>query len=87
MQMQSSLVDEIKIAQASDELLQKFRGQVESGLRTDLIVDEDGSLRFGARLCVPKGEVRRKLLEEAHHSPYSIHPGSTKMYSDLRQHY
>ena len=87
MQVQSLLVDQIKAAQAGDELLQKLRGQVEAGLRTDLLIHGDGSLRFGSRLCVPKGEVRQKLLEEAHHSPYSIHPGSTKMYRDLRMHY
>jgi hypothetical protein len=26
-------------------------------------------------------------LDEAHLSRYSIHPGSTKMYHDLKQHY
>jgi hypothetical protein len=28
-----------------------------------------------------------KLADEAHLSRYSIHPGSTKMYQDLKQHY
>ena len=87
MQRQSSLVDQIKVAQVGDELLQRFRGQVEAGLRTYLIVHEDRFLRFGARLCVPKGDVRQKLLEEAHHSPYFIHQCSTKMLRDLRQYY
>jgi hypothetical protein len=35
---------------------------------------------------VPKREaLKKKLLDEAHTSRYSIHPGSTKMYHDLRQ--
>jgi hypothetical protein len=35
---------------------------------------------------VPKKEVLKKtILDEAHTSRYSIHPGSTKMYHDLRQ--
>jgi hypothetical protein len=35
---------------------------------------------------VPNKEaMRKKILEEAHTSRYSIHPGSTKMYHDLRQ--
>jgi hypothetical protein len=35
---------------------------------------------------VPKREaLRKKILDEAHTSRYSIHPGSTKMYHDLRQ--
>jgi transposase InsO family protein len=28
-----------------------------------------------------------RLLKEAHDSDYSIHPGSTKMYQDLKQKY
>jgi hypothetical protein len=35
---------------------------------------------------VPKKAVlKKKILNEAHMSRYSIHPGSTKMYHDLRQ--
>jgi hypothetical protein len=37
---------------------------------------------------VPKNEeLRQQILDEAHLSRYSIHPGSTKMYHDLKQHY
>jgi hypothetical protein len=37
-------------------------------------------------LVVPKREVfKKKILDEAHTLRYSIHPGSTKMYHDLRQ--
>jgi hypothetical protein len=35
---------------------------------------------------VPKKEdLKKKILDEAHTSRYSIHPGSTKMYHDSRQ--
>ena len=35
---------------------------------------------------VPKDlELREQILDEAHLSRYSIHPGSNKMYQDLRQ--
>jgi hypothetical protein len=35
---------------------------------------------------VPKREaLKKKILDEADTSRYSIHPGSTKMYHDLRQ--
>jgi hypothetical protein len=35
---------------------------------------------------VPKKEaLKKKIVDEAHTSRYSIHPGSTKMYHDLRQ--
>jgi hypothetical protein len=43
---------------------------------------------FKDRIVVPKdAEVRQQILGEAHLSRYSIHPGSTKMYQDLKQHY
>jgi len=87
LQLQSSLIDRIKEAQAGDKQLQKFRGQVEAGLRTDFLLNGDGSLRYGARLCVPKGDIRQGLLEEANNSPYNINPGGTKMYRDLKQHF
>jgi hypothetical protein len=44
-------------------------------------------LWFKNRLCVPKGEAREVLLDEAHNSAYSIHPGTTKMYLDLKTKY
>jgi hypothetical protein len=50
----------------------------------DLRADEQGALWFKNRLCVPKWEARGVLLEEAHNSAYSIHPGTTKMYLDLK---
>jgi hypothetical protein len=45
-----------------------------------------GTLWFKERLVVPRREtLKKKILDEAHMSRYSIHPGSTKMYHDLRQ--
>nr|GFD48892.1 retrotransposon protein, putative, Ty3-gypsy subclass [Tanacetum cinerariifolium] len=39
---------------------------------------------YGTRLCVPNDDtLREALLTEAHSSPFSVHPGSTKMYHDL----
>jgi hypothetical protein len=48
----------------------------------------DGSLMMGKRLYVPNDEtVKRMVLQEAHESKFSIHPGSTKMYRDLKHLY
>ncbi|GJV78504.1 retrotransposon protein, putative, ty3-gypsy subclass [Tanacetum coccineum] len=48
--------------------------------------NEDGELWFV--LCVPDDSpLREAVLTEAHSSPFSIHPGSTKMYKDLKQNF
>jgi hypothetical protein len=48
--------------------------------------DAEGTLWFNERLVVPRRKALKKMiLDEAHTSRYSIHPGSTKMYHDLRQ--
>jgi hypothetical protein len=51
-------------------------------------MDDNGILWFEKRLCVPEDQsIRQGILREAHESAYSIHPGSTKMYLDLKQKY
>jgi len=53
-----------------------------------MIVESDGVLRMGDRLCVADVDgLRHAILIEAHNSRYTIHPGSTKMYHDLKQFY
>jgi hypothetical protein len=48
-------------------------------------IDEKGVLWFNDRLVVPKDwELRNQILHETHSSKLSIHPGSSKMYQDLK---
>jgi hypothetical protein len=50
--------------------------------------DADGVLWFKDHLVVPKDlEICRKIIDEAHCSRYSIHPGTNKMYQDLKQNF
>jgi hypothetical protein len=43
---------------------------------------------FKDRICVPEIEsLRKTILKEAHDLDYSINPGSTMMYQDLKQKY
>jgi hypothetical protein len=50
--------------------------------------DHQGTLWFNNRIVVPKDrQLRKQILDEAHLSKFSIHPGSTKMYQDLRQNF
>jgi hypothetical protein len=45
-------------------------------------------LWYKKRICIPEiQEIRESILHEAHDSAYSIHPGSTKMYHDLKNRY
>lgn len=48
--------------------------------------DDEGVLWFNKRLVIPKNvELCKKILDEAHLSKYSIHPGTNKMYQGLRE--
>ncbi|KAJ0581106.1 putative nucleotidyltransferase, Ribonuclease H [Helianthus annuus] len=50
--------------------------------------NEEGALYFKKRIWVPLyGGLREVILNEAHKSRYSIHPGSDKMYQDLKEYY
>jgi len=48
-------------------------------------VVQDDVLQHGTRLCVPNNpELKDEIISEAHYTPYTAHPGSTKMYQDLQ---
>ena len=82
------LIERVREAQNQDEQLSKIRNEVRDGTRTDFSLREDGTLMFGDRLCVPRVEsLKREIMEEAHCSAYSMHPGSTKMNRDLKENY
>ncbi|CAL2229315.1 unnamed protein product [Prunus armeniaca] len=82
------LVERLVAAQSQDPLICTLRSEVENGDRTDCSVRSDGALMVGTRLYVPNDEVlKREILEEAHSSAFAMHPGSTKMYHTLREHY
>ncbi|WVZ50877.1 hypothetical protein U9M48_002086 [Paspalum notatum var. saurae] len=59
---------------------------MEKGLLPDFKRDRQGTIWLKNRLCVPRNEnIREVILTEAHCTKYSIHPGSTKMYQDLKK--
>ena len=86
--VQPTLVEKVKIAQESDPNLVKIMEEVKEGNRAEFGIRGDGVLQFRNRLCVPNNtELKREIMEEAHKSAYTVHPGSTKMYRDLREVY
>ncbi|XP_075504443.1 uncharacterized protein LOC142541870 [Primulina tabacum] len=77
--IQSSLTDRIRNGQSSDDQLQKWRLRDESKGRM-IYTMVDGIIRYRGRMWVPSVDsIRSDILSEAHMSPYSIHPGSTKI--------
>ena len=84
----SSFNDNIKGKQFPDEKLSRIRDMVLRGEAKEAIIDEEGVLRIKGRVCVPRvDDLTHTILPQAHSTRYSIHPGATKMYRDLRQHY
>ncbi|GJV86966.1 putative nucleotidyltransferase, ribonuclease H [Tanacetum coccineum] len=84
MTLQSSIKDKILVAQkeASDKSAGLQR-------RIDEMIERrsDGALYY-LDLWVPlKGDVRTLIMDESHNSKYFVHPGTDKMYYDLRDRY
>ena len=51
-------------------------------------MNKDGFLYYRDQVCVPNdSELKKSILEEAHKGSFAIHPGSTKMYQDLKTSY
>ena len=73
----------IKEAQQGDPQMRKIWQKVQEGELKEFKIDK-GVLKFRHRVCVPKvTEIKKEIIKEAHCTPYTIHPGSTKMYQDL----
>ncbi|XP_074265853.1 uncharacterized protein LOC141588302 [Silene latifolia] len=89
MTVEPELYEEIRELQKEDARVQKWRRAVEqAGTEpySKFSIHSDGSLRFGQRWCVPANEeLKRKILTEAHATPYSVHPGGDKLYKDLKK--
>jgi hypothetical protein len=86
LQVKPTLLEEILEKQKGDKDLQDLREEIEGGKQPEFRIDQEGMLRFRDRLCVPNdAELKRKILDEAHFSLYTIHPGSTKMYHDIKK--
>ncbi|KAL0536183.1 hypothetical protein IC582_025122 [Cucumis melo] len=86
--VQPTLRQKIIDAQSNDPYLVEKRGLAEAGQTAEFSLSSDGGLLFERRLCVPSDSaVKTELLSEAHSSPFSMHPGSTKMYQDLKRVY
>ena len=82
-EIKPTLVDQIKDAQKLDEGILNIKKNIASGKAKCFSEDESGVVYFGDGLVVPKNRnLRELILQEAHESPLSIHPGSTKTFDN-----
>ena len=80
-----NLLNQVLEAQKKDEKISAIIKQIRDGKETEFGVKEDRSLYYKDKVCVPNDcELKKSILDEAHNGSFSIHPGSTKMYQDLK---
>jgi hypothetical protein len=84
----SSLLQEIQKGQVEDEKIQEIKRNIKEEKSPGFSEDEGGVLWYKGRICVPNiKELKDKILQKAHESAYSIHPGGNKLYHDLKATY
>src|SRR3954466_15725279 len=91
--IEQDLDSKIKGRQHYDSEIQKIKRYVESEKPSSFTIDhdDDDTLYFKGRLVVNTATANLNsppdVMKEAHDTPLSIHPGSTKMYHGIRQWY
>jgi hypothetical protein len=87
-EVESTLEQQIRKGQLNGEKIKEYKILIGLGKVPNFTEDEQGTVWFRNRICVPEiDHLRETMLKEAHDSTYSIHLGSTKMYQDLKQKY
>ncbi|XP_035840312.1 uncharacterized protein LOC118487512 [Helianthus annuus] len=82
------LLERIKDAQTHALKVEQINKERMVGKQELLVKGEDGILRLHNRIWIPiVGGLRDMVMEEAHRSKYTMHPGSTKMYKKIRDEY
>jgi hypothetical protein len=84
------LQDSIVMAQLHDEGIKIIKQRLAQGEEKYKCFQEDpkGILWFKGRMVVPKNyQLRKQIMDEAHLSKFAMHPGSTKMYQDLKRNF
>ena len=84
--LQSTILDGIKGSQELDPQLLKLKEQVQKGKNVEFSISSNVILHFKGRLCIPNdAQLKEQIISKAHTTPYSVHPGATKMYQDLKE--
>ncbi|WVZ76653.1 hypothetical protein U9M48_024609 [Paspalum notatum var. saurae] len=84
--IEPTLRDQVIAAQKRDKGMAHIREGIDEEKKACFTLDDQGVLQFKGCLVVPKDmQLRKKILDEAHTSMFTMHPGSNKMYQDLKQ--
>ncbi|GJX38117.1 putative reverse transcriptase domain-containing protein [Tanacetum coccineum] len=83
-----NLLVQILDAQIKARKEENYRKEDLCGMIKNLESRGDGMLCLNGRSWIPcRGNLRELIMNESHKSKYSIHPGSDKMYQDLKKLY
>jgi len=84
----SMLWDKVLGAQLANEGVRKIKEQINRGIEIPFQVLLEGLVVMGKWVYLPKNKLLKdEILKEAHESWFTTHPGSTKMYRDLKEYY
>ncbi|WVZ76829.1 hypothetical protein U9M48_024758 [Paspalum notatum var. saurae] len=84
--IEPTIKEQIITAQKQDKGMAFIREGMDEKKRACFTLDDQGVLWFKNRLVVPKDmELRKRILDEAHMSMFTMHPGGNKMYQDLKR--
>ncbi|MBQ0070665.1 MAG: DDE-type integrase/transposase/recombinase, partial [Spirochaetales bacterium] len=82
------LEEKIREAQLRDNCIKNIKEHIDKPKYKSFSIDDLGTVFFEGRIAVTRIQsIRDMILKEAHDTPLSIHPGSTKMYMDLKSTY
>jgi ribonuclease HI len=85
-ELEPTLEQDIRKGQKDDKKINEIRQLIIDGKGPNFREDAEGVIWFKDRLCIPDiKSIRKLILKEAHETSYSIHPGSEKMYQDLKK--
>jgi len=88
MTVQSQLPTQIRNAQTEALKPEHVLEETLKGMEKKFETREDGTRYFMDRIWTPKhGGFRDVVMNEAHSTKHSVHPGSDKMYLDLKKLY
>ena len=84
-----SLLSRVIESQGQDARIMSIRDRVQAGIGDEgWAIHTDGSLRYRGRVVVPQlAKLREEILQEFNCSCFTVNPGGTKMYHDLRRQY